>query len=103
MLLLAIVPGGLRVSSYLSNDEVNALQSSGLHRKNPYAISGVCNTQLSIARHYGGLVFRGDGYQYIQESDELIRDDVLRWLENRRKEQSKVTAEVENKQKDIFE
>ena len=91
------------MSSFMSNDEIDALQSSGLHRKNPYLISGVCNTQLSIARHYGGLVFRGDSYQYIQESDELIRNDVLRWLENRRKEQSKVAAEVENKQSGLFE
>ena len=38
----------------------------------------VSHTQLSIARHSGGTTINGKRFTYIPETDELIRDDVLK-------------------------
>lgn len=70
--------------SYLSESEVDALQSSGLHRKTPFVIQDVSRSQLSIARHFGGAKFNGDHYDYIPPTDELVREDVVQWLLKRR-------------------
>jgi hypothetical protein len=61
------------------------LQLAGLHQRTPYAIHGVMNTQLSIARHYGGIHYQGEGYTYIPESDELVRNDVIKHLKTAQK------------------
>jgi len=34
---------------------------------------------FKIARHYGGITYNGDSYTYLPKTDELIRDDVLKW------------------------
>lgn len=51
-----------------------------LHRRTPFGITNVKLTQFSVARFYGAIKFNGENYTYIPDSDELIRDDVLRWL-----------------------
>lgn len=51
----------------------------GLHKRTPYVITDVSRTQFSVAKHYGGAIFNGDRYTYIPITDELIRDDVLKW------------------------
>lgn len=71
--------------SYVTNAEVDALQSSGLSRETPYLIRGVTQTQFSIARYYGGAKYNGEPYTYMPDSDELIRDDVLKWITKQRK------------------
>ena len=60
--------------TYLTDDELNAVQSSGLDPFTPYAIQGVSQTQLSIARHYGGCTYGGREYYYIPTTDELVRE-----------------------------
>lgn len=55
-----------------------------LHRKTPYLIQGVSMSQFSIARYYGGITFQGDHYDYLEDSDELIRDDVRKWLKKQK-------------------
>lgn len=42
-------------------------------------MTNVSMTQLSIARYYGGCKYQGDSYTYLPHTDELIRDDVLKW------------------------
>lgn len=85
--------------SFLTESEIEALQSSNLPRKTPFAIQGVMNTQLSIARFYGGIRYNGDGYTYMPDGDELIRDDVLMFITKLRKKQRKtVKSEVQSKQ-----
>jgi len=69
--------------SYLSETEADAIQH--LDRSTPFLIGGVSNTQLSIARHYGGIKFQGQTYTYFPASDELIRDDVLQFVTKMRK------------------
>ena len=44
----------------------------------PEEIHTVSNTQLSIARHYGGCRYNGHGYHYDAERDVLVRLDVWR-------------------------
>ena len=80
--------------SHLTQSEIDALQLSKLDRDTPFAISGVSNGQLSIARHYGGCTFQGKKYIYMPLTDELIRDDVMKWLEKYRKRQKKQACPV---------
>ena len=41
---------------------------------NPIAILNVSQSQLSIARHYGGIIINGVSYTYIPVKDILIQD-----------------------------
>jgi len=67
-------------------------QASPLSKTTPFAIAGVSTGQLSVARHYGGCRYMGQGYSYIPTTDELVRDDVVAWLAKHRKAQAKVGA-----------
>ena len=58
---------------------LDGLEHCPAHKRTPFGICGVSYTQLSIARHYGGIRYNGEIYTYFAESDELIRDDVLAW------------------------
>ena len=53
------------------------------------AFAHVSNTQLSIARHYGGIQFDGHSFTYIPATDELIRDDVLKFIVKQRRAAAK--------------
>lgn len=44
----------------------------------PERIYNVSNSQLSVARFYGGCAFQGAGYTYFPEDDVLIRNDLLK-------------------------
>lgn len=71
--------------SYLTKSEEAAIQN--LDRSTPYYIRGVSQTQFSVARHYGACSFQGRSYFYVPSTDELIRDDVLKFVGNLRKKQ----------------
>lgn len=71
--------------SYLTPAERDALQSSGLHVMTPYVIDDPRHEAMRFAKLDGSVKWHGDYYTYIDATDELIRDDVLRWLEKRRK------------------
>jgi hypothetical protein len=73
--------------SFLTTEELEAIQ--GLPQSSPYLIRGVIHTQFSIARHYGGVTYAGQPYTYIPLTDELIRADVLRFIQRRRKAKTK--------------
>ena len=45
----------------------------------------VSMTQLSIARHYGGIQYAGRYYIYFPADDSLWRDDVVRAIQKARK------------------
>jgi hypothetical protein len=66
--------------SYLSKEELEALQSSGLNKEVPFLISGVSHTPFSISRYSGGCKFNGFKFTYNPKADELVRDDVLKWV-----------------------
>lgn len=80
--------------SHLTQPEIDALQLSKLDRGAAFLIRGVSSSQLSIARHYGGCTFQGRNYTYMPLTDELIRDDVVKWLAKYRKRQKKQACPV---------
>lgn len=45
-------------------------------------------SHLSIARHSGGCVINGKTFKYFEDDDMVVREDVVKWL-NRRKKQEK--------------
>ena len=57
----------------------SGLTACGLHKRTPYVICGVSQTQFSVARSFGGCTFNGDAYTYFPATDELVRRDVLKW------------------------
>ena len=71
--------------SHITQTELDALNASNLPRKTPFMISGINLTQFSVARFYGGMSYNGASYIYLPETDELIRDDVVKWLAKLRK------------------
>jgi hypothetical protein len=87
--------------SYLTDEEQDALESSGLEPWTPFVIQNVSRTQLSVARHYGGCLYNGREYVYIPTTDELIRDDVVRWVTKRRKEQHVAQKRDEDRQMEM--
>lgn len=71
-------------TSYLTSEEVQAAVQT-LHQRAPYALCNVSNGFFSIARHYGGLVFKDCRYTYIPGHDECVRNDVLKMVAKMRK------------------
>ena len=64
----------------MTADDLGALQTSTLHRRTPYIITPVLGTYFSVARHYGGITYQGERYNYHPDQDSLVRWDVDRWL-----------------------
>jgi len=87
---------------HMTEQEIEALQATKLDRATPFVICGVSRSQLSIARFYGGCKFQGRNYIYIQTTDELLRDDVVKWLAKHRKAQRKVGADRTVTQADLL-
>ena len=72
------------------------LDDCPLHRKTPFGIAGVSQTQLSIARYYGAINFNGFKYIYNPLTDELIRQDVLKWKTKNENAKKKTKQKNEN-------
>lgn len=91
--------------SFLTDEEVQWIQS--MNRDSPYMIKGVSESQFSPARHYGGMKFNGSSYIYCPNTDEMVRDDVLKAVmkERRRvaKEQKKQKSVADVKQPTLFD
>lgn len=91
------------MTCYLTEEELSALKRTELSRKTPFAITGVSLGHFKIARLEGGAVYKGWGYRYFPEHDELVRHDVVKWAERRRRFAAKMQqAEQDQKQVDIF-
>lgn len=87
------------MTSYLTEEEISLLQVVLHDRSAPFVIQGVSSGFFSIARHYGGAVYKGWKYKYLPATDELIRPDVLKIITKRRKDQAKIKlAESKAKQ-----
>lgn len=74
------------MSSFLSQDEELSLQESGLHKRSWYVIRNVSTSIFSVCRHYGGGVIQNEHYTYTPTTDELIRNDVLKFVMKQRRE-----------------
>ena len=75
------------------NTQLDGLDNCPLHKRNPFGIRNVSQTQFSIARYSGGCTLNGDHYIYIPPTDELIRADVLKL---KKKAQKNATAPNNN-------
>lgn len=75
------------------NTQLDGLDNCPLHKRTPFGIRNVSQTQFSIARYSGGCTLNGDRYVYIPHADELIRADVLKW---KKKAQKNATAPNNN-------
>lgn len=91
---------GGSVDSFLTEQEIDALQKSKLHRETPFLIRSVSTGFFSVSRHYGGAKLNGNQYTYMQETDELVRDDVLRWVSKARCAAEKQKREIERVEAD---
>lgn len=60
--------------------------SAKFGRSASIAYVDVSRTQLSIARHYGGCTVVGKNFLYNAADDSLIREDVVKWVVKRKKE-----------------
>ena len=73
----------------------------------------ISHTQLSIARHYGGLKVNGSMYEYDSEQDRLIRSDIAKrdekfkaaerkkWMEQQ-KEFDRMSREMERAKQEFM-
>jgi len=68
---------------------LNGLENCHLHTKVPLGIRNVSMTQFSIARHSGAIKYNGCTFIYFPKTDELVRDDVIKWQKNQKKKESK--------------
>lgn len=68
------------------NSHLDSLADCPLHKKTPFGITNVSMTQFSIARYSGLIKYNGDTFIYLPDTDELVRDDVLKWKRNQPKE-----------------
>ena len=85
------------MTCYLSPEELTALNRTELSRKAPFSIPGVGMGDAVYA------VYKGWGYKYFPEHDELVRHDVVKWAERRRRFAARLEqAEQDQKQVDIF-
>lgn len=79
----------------ITQDHIDAVKASGLPQSPVIAMGFVSYTQMSIARHFGGMKYQGKQYIYLPEADQLVRDDVLKWLN---KESQKKPANNDNQE-----
>lgn len=86
--------------TYLTDEEKSALQQSDLPGETPFMFGNVTPSQLSIARYSMGCRYNGSVYEYIPQTDELIREDVMKWIKNFRASIKKGDAPEQN---DIFQ
>ena len=89
--------------SYLTESELEALQLTDLSRETPFLIGHVKSGYFSVARIAMGAVIQGWHYTYMPPTDELVRDDVVKWVQRKRRfDALKAKAEAVQEQVDIF-
>lgn len=74
--------------SYFTEQEYLTLLLDHVDGSAPISISHVSQTQLSVARHYGGCTYDGKPYIYNYNTDELIREDIMKAVEKMRKKEN---------------
>lgn len=75
----------------MTHSRLTGLDACPLTRATPFGIQYVSGTQLSIARHYGSISYNGFLYTYFPDTDELVRNDVLKW-QKKQKQSTKATG-----------
>ena len=78
--------------TYFTADEAAAIEAGFPDDGVPIMYCDVSYSQLSLARHAGGAMVHGRRFTYVTATDELIRDDLLKWIERRRREARRVQS-----------
>lgn len=86
------------MNSYLSDQDVADILAKGLHKRTPYLIRGVSSGYFSIARYCGGIKYNGDSFTYMPTTDELVRDDVLKFIVKKRKGEKQSEQKAKKRQ-----
>jgi len=80
------------MSSFLTSQEIDSVQH--LPRTAPYLIQNVSSSMLSVGRLYGACTFQGMDYTYMKDTDELVRNDVLRVVTSARRKHERAEREL---------
>lgn len=78
---------------YLTLEEIAHLQTTTLHRNTPYQLFDCSRSKFILGRQKGYYHHEGYRYTYDAATDCLVRDDVLKYFTQRRKEAEKKKAE----------
>jgi hypothetical protein len=65
--------------------KLDNLADCPLSRATPFGVRNVSQTQFSVARYTGAIIYNGQRYTYFADCDELVRDDVLKWMNKNQK------------------
>jgi len=76
-----------------NEQQIELLKTCQLPDNPPWLYRNVSQTQLSIARFSGGCRVNGRMYYYNPLTDELVRDDVLKWLGQQERAAKKAAKE----------
>ena len=74
------------MASWITHDEKLRLQREWANPSAPIGWANVSMTQLSLAKHSGGVTVNGHLYTYFPATDELWRDDVVKTVKAWRKD-----------------
>jgi hypothetical protein len=88
------------MNSYFTELEYADLLISDIDKTIPLAIAHVSKTQFSVARYSGGCIYQRKRYIYNYQTDELIRDDVMKAVGKMRRAAKK--AEKKPVEMDLF-
>lgn len=80
--------------SHLTQAELEALQASDLPRDTPLVLRKVSHSYFSTARLCGGCKINGNHYTYVPTTDELIRDDVVKFLAKLRRKPKQAAKQI---------
>lgn len=72
-----------------------------LNRDAPFGITNVSQSMFSVARHFGGMNFKGHHYIYLPHSDELIRSDVLALIRKSKRQDRKKQIHTQDQQQEL--
>lgn len=72
-----------------------------LNRNAPFGITNVSHSMFSVARHYGGMNFKGYHYIYLKHSDELIRSDILALIRKSKRQNRKKQIHTKDQQQEL--
>jgi len=76
---------------------LEGLEDCPLHRRTPFGMTDVSRGMFSVARYAGGCKFNGEHYTYFPDTDELVRDDVLKWQKKQKQKKGPKHARTSNR------
>lgn len=82
--------------SYITDEELAWLEKQPAWITAPLAITDHHSSFFILAKHTGSCKISGELYTYLKDTDELIRDDILKLVNRRRREAKKAKIKEED-------